>query len=117
MVTLIVWITLAILSAVLLAVVVFTIRKPMGDLLKVNSYISPAAKFYLRSFYLIILLAAIAVIVSAEGPSDEQSKNFIQCVWWVADKFSSVLWSVLLSIGGYALLLTVLFAVLGRYRD
>jgi len=117
MVTLAVWLVLALLCAIACILAVFTIRKPMGDLLKVNSYISPAARFYLRSFYLIILLAALAVIVSAEGPCAEQSKNFMQCVWWVGNKTSSVLWGILLTIGGFALLLTILFAVLGRYRD
>lgn len=117
MISLIVWLALALLCALVFILVVVTIRKPMDDLLKVNSYISPAAKFYLRSFYLIILLAVLAVIAAAQGPSGEQSQNFMQCVWWVASNVSSVLWSVLLSIGGYVVLLTILFAVLGRYRD
>ncbi len=117
MVSLIVWLALALICAIACVLVVFTIRKPMYDLLKVNSYISPAAKFYMRSFYLIILLAVLAVLAAAQGPSAEQSHNFMQCVWWAASNFSSVLWSILLTIGGYALLLTILFAVLGRYRD
>ena len=89
----------------------------MNELLKANSYISPDSKFYLRSFSLVLLLAALGVIVSAEGLCSEQSKNFMQCVWWVGDHLSSVIWGALLAIGGYALLLTILYAVLGRYRD
>ncbi len=117
MVTLIVWLVLAFFCALACILAIFAIRKPMCDLLKVNSYISPAMKFYLRSFYLIILLAILAVLAAAQGPSAEQSQNFMQCVWWAASHLSSVLWSILLTIGGYALLLTILFAVLGRYRD
>jgi len=117
MVALIVWIALVLLAGVICVAVIFAIRKPMGELLKANSYISPARKFYLRSFSLVMLLATLGVIVAARGPCAEQSKCFMQGVWWVVDNLSPVLWSVTLSLGGYVLLLTILFAVLGRYHD
>jgi hypothetical protein len=111
------WAILAVLSAVVYIAVVCVVRKPMADLLKVNSYIAPAANFYLRSFYLIVLLAVLAVLAEAQGPSAEQLQDLMRCVWWVASSLSSVFWAVLLSIGSFVALVTILFAVLGRYRD
>ena len=117
MIVLIVWITLVLLAGGVCVAVIFAIRKPMSELLKANSYISPARKFYLRSFSLVIFLATLGVIVAAGGPCAEQSKTLMQGVWWIVDNLSPVLWSAVLSLGGYVLLLTILFAVLGRYHD
>jgi len=117
MTALIFWIALMLLACAVCVAVIFAIQKPMSELLKANSYISPARKFYLRSFSLVILLATLGVIAAAEGLCAEQSKSFMQGVWWVVDNLSPVLWSATLSLGGYALLLTILFAVLGRYHD
>ncbi len=117
MVGFITWICLLLCAGVVCAAVMLTVRKPMSDLLRVNSYISPARRFYLRTFSLLIVLSVLSVLISAGGPCAEQSKNFMECVWWVADQVSSVIWAAILSVGGYALLLTILFAVLGRYRD
>ena len=119
MVALVIWIVLASLAAAICLLVIGAIRKPMNELLSANSYVSPARGFYVRSFCLIIFLATLGTIISAGGPCAEQSKdfNFMQCVWWIMDSLSSVLWCAIVCIGGYALLLTILFAVLGRYRD
>ena len=43
--------------------------------------------------------------------------NFISCGWWAVDGLDWVFWSASLFLIGYVLLLTILFAVLGRYRD
>lgn len=117
MVDFITWLCLLLCAAVVCAVVMLTVRKPMSELLQVNSYILPARKFYLRTFSLIIILAILSILISAGGPCAEQSENFMERVWWVADEVSSVIWAAILSVGGYALLLTILFAALGRYRD
>ena len=114
---LITWICLALCAGVVCAIVLLSVRKPMRELLQVNSYILPAKRFYLRTFSLLILLAVLSVLVSTGGPCAEQSKTFMNRVWWVAEQLSSVFWAAIISIGGYALLLTILFAVLGRYRD
>lgn len=117
MAALITWIAMVILAGAVCVAVIFAIRKPMRELLGANSFISPASKFYIRSFSLVIFLAALVVIVARGGPCARQSESFMQCVWWVVDNLSPVLWSAILSLGGYTLLLTILFAVLGRYHD
>jgi hypothetical protein len=110
-------IVLALLAAAVCLLVIVAIRKPMSELLNANSYISPAGRFYVRSFCLIIFLATLGTIISIGQPCEEQSKHFMQCLWWILDGLSPVLLSAILCVGGYALLLTVLFVVLGRYRD
>ena len=117
MVALIVWIALVLLAGVVCLAVIFATRKPMSELLKSNSYISPARRFYMRSFSLIIFLATLGTIVETGGPCAEQSRNSMECVWWAVGSLSPVLWSATLSLGGYVLLLTILFAALGRYHD
>jgi hypothetical protein len=89
----------------------------MRDLLSTNSYITPARKFYLRTFALVLFLATLGIVVAAGKPCDEQSKSFMPCVWWVFDGLEPVLWTVTLALGAYVVLITILFAVLGRYRD
>ena len=48
MVGLIVWIVLVALTAVIYVAVVCSVRRPMNELLKTNSYISPARNSYLH---------------------------------------------------------------------
>jgi hypothetical protein len=117
MVTLTAWVALVVLAGAVCVAVIFAIQKPMSELLKANSYISPAGKFYMRSFSLIILSATLGAVVGAGKLSEEQSESFMQGVWWVLDNLGPVLWTATWSLGGYALLLTVLFAVLGRHHD
>jgi hypothetical protein len=117
MVALIVWLSFVVLSIAVSLLTILSIRKPMNELLKANSYISPARKFYLRSFALIIFLATLAVIVSIDELCEEQSRHFMEGIWWIFDNLGPVLWIAILSVGAYTLLLTILFAVLGRYHD
>jgi predicted permease len=41
----------------------------------------------------------------------------MEWVWWTVDGLKPVCWSVLGILMGYVLLLTILYAVLGRYRE
>jgi len=111
------WIVLAVLSGVSCAAVIAAILRPAGELLRANSYISPASRFYLRAFWLIMVLATLSVVIAAGEPSAEQSKNFLDSVWWIGEQWKGVLFSIVAVIGGYAVLLSILYMVLGRYRD
>ena len=115
--TLMAWIVLAVLSGVSCAAVIAAIQRPASELLRVNSYISPASRFYLRAFWLIMVLITLSVVIAAGEPSAERSKNFLDCVWWIGEQWKGVLLSMVAVIGGYAVLLSILFMVLGRYRD
>ena len=117
MMALMVW-TCFLISAVAISIgVILTTRQPMNELLKSNSYIQPARKFYLRSFSIMIFLAALGTIFAVGSPCKTQSENFVECIWWISDNLASVFWGAIFCLGGYALLLTVLFVALGRYHD
>lgn len=94
-------------------------RGPMLELLRSNSRMAPGARFYVRSFALIVALAALAAATDFHLPCAEQSESmtFMGCVWWAIDGLDSVFLSASLFLIGYVLLLTILFTVLGRYRD
>ncbi len=94
MVVLMVWTALVLLACAVCVAIIFATRKPISELLKANSYISPVRKFYLRSFLLVIFSATLGVIVIAGGLCAKQSKCFMECVWWVVDNLSPILWSV-----------------------
>jgi hypothetical protein len=114
---LIAWIALMVISVLICVSAIFIIRKPMKELLQANSCILQARRFYLRTFSLIVILATLAVLVTAGSPCAQQSRSFMAGTWWIVDNLGSVLWSVTVSLGVYVLLLTILFAVLGRYHD
>ena len=117
---LIAWIVMAALVIVAAAIIICMIAKPMRALLGANSYMAPAKSFYVRAFGLTVFLGALASIVgrqplaAAEGQGHRAAMEY---VWWVAGGLGSAFWSIALFLAGYVLLLTVLFAVLGRYRD
>jgi len=112
-------IVLAVVAIVVVAVVVALVRRPMAALLTANSYLAPAAKFYGRTFVVVILLSALAGLAGMHNsfPDPEKAKAAMEWVWWGAGRIESILGSICLYLGGYVLLVTVLFAALGRYRD
>ncbi len=116
---LIAWIVLAALALGVTVAVVCLIRKPMRALLGANSYIAPSQDFFVRAFALVLSLGALAAIAGRHMPSPDQKKSMaaIEYVWWVLDGLEPTFWSIAFFLMGYVALLTILFAVLGRYRD
>jgi len=118
MVGLIVWLISVALAVVICVAVICAVRRPMRELLGVNSYISPARKFYLRAFTVLVFLAALATISKTDIPTgDEGPKAFMEYVWWVVGAVQPVFSALSFGLIIYAALLAVLFVVLGRYRD
>ena len=116
---LIAWIVLAVVAIAVAVAVVCLIARPMRALLAANSYISPAQGFYMRAFALAASLGALATIAGRQMPCGDQKKSMaaMEYVWWVVGGLEPAFWSIALFLMGYVLLLTILFAVLGRYRD
>ncbi len=116
---LIAWIVLATLTVGVAITTVCLIAKPIRSLLGANSYMAPAQSFYVRALVLAASLGALATVAGKDMPCEDQRKAFaaMEYVWWVADGLEPALWSITLFLMGYVLLLTILFAVLGRYRD
>ncbi len=115
MVALIVWLVLVALTVVVCVAVICAVRRPMCGLLEVNSYISPAKSFYLRAFTVLVFLAALAAVSKTDTPDTD--KAFMEHVWWIAEALQPTFSALCLVIIAYATLLTILFVVLGRYRD
>jgi len=115
-------IALLVLAAVAIAVaaaIAFLLVRPMRALLSSNAHLAPAESFYLRAFALTVMLGALAAVVGRSMPSPEKGKSMtaMEYVWWVVGGLEPAFLSIALFLMGYVVLLTILFAVLGRYRD
>ncbi len=110
------WFVFAAIVVVLSVVIIRSLRKPLQQFLSVNSYISPAKDFYTRAFTAIILLAALSGIAEAVFPT-EAKKSFMEYLWWITNSLDKPLFYISLWMLLYVAILTVLYAVLGRYRD
>lgn len=115
MVGLITWVVLVVLTCVVCVAVVYSLRRPMRELLEANSYICPARKFYLRTFTVLVLLAALATVSKTDAPGND--KEFLEYAWWIVDAAQSLFMALSLWLIGYAAILTLMFMTLGRYRD
>ena len=116
---LIAWIVLAALAIAVAVAVTCLIAKPMGTMLGSNSYMAPGRKFYVRAFAVAASLAALATIAGRSPPCPDQGESMaaMEYAWWIVGSLEPAFWSIVLFLGGFVALLTILFAVLGRYRD
>lgn len=109
------WLIFAAIVVLVSLFIVVLLKKPMGQILSVNTFIEPAKVFYLRTFKLIIFLAALASVAEADLPGKD--KAFMEYVWWITASLKEPLYYLGIWIMLYAAMLTVLFVVLGRLRD
>jgi hypothetical protein len=109
------WLIFAAIVVFVSLLIVLLLKKPMQQILSVNSFIQPAKVFYLRTFKIIIFLVALASVAETSMPKED--KTFMEYVWWITGSlqepfFYLAVWTML-----YAAMMTVLFVVLGRLRD
>ena len=117
------------LVVILAAILIVLIYPPMRRLLGVNSTLAAARSFYGRTFFIVMLLAAAIPIINngAPGPAEadngaatqapEAGPTFMECVWHMGSKLDDVFLSIGIFLMGYVLMLTIVFAALGRFRD
>ena len=120
MVELIIWLVSVLVAIGAAIIVVQLIAKPMRALLGSNSYMACAERFYIRAFALAVYLSTLASVVGRSLPSPEEpqkSMSTMEYVWWVIDGLESAFWSISLFLLGFVVLLTIVLAVLGRYRE
>ena len=119
MVELIIWLVSVVVAVVAAIIVVRLLEKPMRALLGSNSYMACAERFYIRAFALAVYLSTLAAVVGRSPPKAEEGKSIstMEYVWWVIDGLESAFWSISLFLLGFVVLLTIVLAVLGRYRD
>ena len=106
------------LWSVVIAVVVFLLLwPPMRRLLAANAILRAARPFYARTFFIVMFLAALAPILSLAGSDKSGATTFMEAVWKVAGKLDGVCWSVGIFLAVYVVVVTVVYAALGRFRD
>jgi len=115
MAALTVWTAVVVLTIVVCVAVILAMRKPMCELLESNTYIARTKRFYVRAFAVLVVLAGLATVAATDIPSDDPA--FMEYVWSVAETARTLFLSLSFWLIGYAALLTLLFVVLGRYRD
>jgi len=105
------------IGAVIAAVVFLLVYLPMRRLLAVNAILRAARPFYARTFFIVMLLAALAPILSMAGSDKSGATTFMEAVWKVAGNLDGVCWSVGIFLAVYVVVMTVVYAALGRFRD
>ena len=114
------WLIFVAVAIVAAIIVVRLVAKPMRALLGANSYMAPGQAFYVRAFALAVYLGTLATVVGRSVPGPEEGKEsmaLMEYVWWVAEGLEPAFWSMALFLMGFVILLTIVLAVLGRYRD
>ena len=118
------------------ALVVFVlVYPPMRRMLGVNSALRATRSFYGRTFFIVMLLAAwMPILESMNLPTASSDKAaeegaeavaeaagempaFMETVWNVADDLENVCLSVGIFLLAYVIVLTIVYAAVGRIRD
>jgi len=116
------------------ALVVFVlVYPPMRRMLDVNSALRATRSFYGRTFFIVMLLAAwMPILESLDVPAAESAKEGaepgafhlslpelaeLEAVWDVAGNLEDVCLSVGIFLLAYVVVLTIVYAALGRIRD
>jgi len=103
--------------AVVVGLIVFLlVVGPLRRLLGANSRLEQARSFFTRSLFIILMLAAMAP-VAGKGVTVKEGSPFLEVVWQAAGRLNDVLLYVGLYLFGFVVVMTVLAAALGRYRD
>ena len=89
---------------------------PMARLLSANSRLKQAKPFFVRTLMLIMLLGALAPVVG-KGLNLPQTAAPMEYIWQAAGKLDGSFWAVGLYLFGFVVIVTILAATLGKYRD
>ena len=89
---------------------------PMSRLLSANSRLQRAKPFFVRTLMLIMLLGAIGPVVG-EGLDLPKTAAPMEYIWQAAGKLQNSFIALGLYLFGYVVIMTILAAALGKYRD
>ena len=89
---------------------------PMSRLLSANSRLQQAKPFFVRTLMLIMLLGAIGPVVG-KGLDLPEGSAPMEYIWQAAGELQGTFIAVGLYLFGYVLIMTILAATLGKYRD
>ena len=97
-------------------IVFLLVWRPIRRLLSANARLQQARPFFIRTLFVLLIIAAITPIVGESLDLPEDSA-FMEYVWQAAGNLSGTLMSIGLYLFGFVIVMTVLSAALGRYRD
>lgn len=89
---------------------------PMARLLGANSRLQQAKPFFVRTLILVMLLGAVGPVVG-EGLNLPETAAPMEYIWQAAGELESSFLAVGLYLFGYVVIMTILAATLGKYRD
>lgn len=89
---------------------------PMSRLLSANSRLKQAKPFFVRTLMLIMLLGAIGPVVGTELNLPKTAAP-MEYIWQAAGELQGSFIAVGLYLFGYVVIMTILAAALGKYRD
>ncbi|MGA2856674.1 MAG: hypothetical protein ABSE40_07385 [Candidatus Sulfotelmatobacter sp.] len=110
----IVFLVSLVIVVLLLALIDRLLRPRLRGLLEEVTGLPAATEFYLRSFVLVIVLAALAALVAAGHSDLKDNPHFMEYVWSVAAGLQDVFQDLLIVLLVYMGLITVLMAALRR---
>jgi hypothetical protein len=111
-----VFLVLLLLSVMVAIILFFSLHNSLRDLLQSTIKLPAGVTFYLRSFALVLVLAALSAAIGIV--SDMKSgAHFMEYVWTAAGGLSSVLEAVLGFLAVYLVLITILVATLKPKRE
>jgi hypothetical protein len=105
------FIALFVLSAALAIGLFLALRDALRGLLQRTIHLPDGVTFYLRSFFVLLSFSAVGGALGFTFDLKPGS-HFMEYVWKVASRLSDVLAQMLLYLGGYLVLTTIILATL-----
>ena len=102
---------LLVLSVALTIGIILSLRDPLRGLLQRTVRLPDGVTFYFRSFFVLLFFSALAGALGFTFDLKPDS-HFMEYVWRVASGLSNVLELMLLYLGGYLVLTTIILASL-----
>jgi len=97
-------------------IVFFLVWGPMHRLLGANSRLKQARSFFVLSFFIVLVLSAIAPVAGQTVQADEET-IFADYLSQVAGRLGPSVAMIAVVLFAYAVLMAIMSATLGRYRD
>jgi hypothetical protein len=104
------YLILLVLSLLVAVILFFVLRVSLRELLRSTVRLPAGVTFYLRSFALVLFLAALSAAIGTSF--DLKDAHFLEYVWKTGDGLSSVLSMSLWILAAYAVVVTILVATL-----
>lgn len=110
------YLVLFVLAAAVGLVLFLLVWRPARKLLSANDRLLAARPFFIRTLFLLIMIGAIAPVIGETAGAGADAA-FMEHVWQAAGQLQETVIFSGLYLFGFVLVLTILAASLGRFRD